>query len=100
MNADSERTPSWPCACCGYVTLKFPPWEDGYEGCPVCCWTDDQVQTRDPDFRGGANDVSLTEARENYRRIGVSDPQWATYAHPPRHEELEAAVSRLPRPKR
>ena len=60
----------------------------------------DQVQTRDPDFRGGANDVSLTEARENYRRIGVSDPQWATYARQPRPEELEAAVSRLPRPKR
>ncbi|WP_312166987.1 CPCC family cysteine-rich protein [Phenylobacterium sp.] len=87
MTAETERTPSWPCACCGCATLKFSPWEDGHEGCPVCCWTDDQVQSRDPNFPGGANDVSLSEARENYRKLGVSDPQWIAYARPPRPDE-------------
>ena len=38
----------------------------------VCFWEDDGVQFNDPDYEGGANEVSLRQARDNYREIGVS----------------------------
>ncbi|MBQ1400748.1 MAG: hypothetical protein IIY99_00195 [Firmicutes bacterium] len=38
-----------------------------YEICPVCGWEDDPLQRREPDFRGGANKMSLDEAIAAYR---------------------------------
>ena len=37
-----------------------------YEICPVCGWENDKVQTLDPDFEGGANEMSLNQARLAY----------------------------------
>ena len=37
-----------------------------YEICPVCNWEDDPVARKDPAFEGGANHMSLEEARERY----------------------------------
>ncbi|WP_233218372.1 CPCC family cysteine-rich protein [Kosakonia radicincitans] len=37
-----------------------------YEICPVCDWEDDPVQSSDPDFSGGANTLSLLEARKEF----------------------------------
>ena len=48
------------CPCCGQY--EFPE-EGSYEICPVCNWEDDPVQTEEPDYRGGANIMSLNEAR-------------------------------------
>ena len=39
----------------------------GYEICPVCGWEDDPVQRRDESFAGGANELSLNEARQAFR---------------------------------
>ncbi len=51
------------CPCCG----RFHFEEKGaYEICPICGWEDDPVQRRDPDFEGGANSMSLSEARRKY----------------------------------
>lgn len=48
------------CPCCG----KYDFSEGGsYEICPVCNWEDDPVQEEDPIFGGGANTMSLNEAR-------------------------------------
>lgn len=48
------------CPCCG----KYEFSEEGsYEICPVCNWEDDPVQEEDPNFGGGANTMSLSEAR-------------------------------------
>jgi hypothetical protein len=74
------------CPCCGFLTLFEPP-PDTYAICKVCFWEDDGVQFDDPDFRGGANAVSLNEARENYRRLGVSEPRFREYVRPPFPEE-------------
>lgn len=35
----------------------------GYDICPTCAWKDDPAALRDPDFHGGANQMSLNEAR-------------------------------------
>ena len=62
----------YPCPCCDSLTLTEPP-TGTHAICAVCNWEDDSVQFRDPDYVGGANRVSLREARENYRRHGTSE---------------------------
>ncbi|QHC36517.1 CPCC family cysteine-rich protein [Komagataeibacter xylinus] len=49
-----------PCPCCEALTIS----EYGdYEICMICNWEDDPVQSADPDFSGGANILSLNQAR-------------------------------------
>ena len=63
----------YPCPCCGQLTLEEKP-PGTYLICRVCHWEDDPVQFDDPSYTGGANRVSLEQARENFRAFGVSDP--------------------------
>jgi hypothetical protein len=52
-----------PCPCCRSRTISEP---GTYEICDVCGWEDDPVQSADPDYRGGANKMSLREARNTW----------------------------------
>lgn len=36
--------------------------------CPNCNWEDDPFQYKNPDRKGGANRMSLNEAREAYQQ--------------------------------
>ena len=63
----------YPCPCCEQPALVEKP-PGTYLICPVCGWEDDPVQFADAHYTGGANRVSLAQARENFRRLGVSDP--------------------------
>ena len=74
------------CPCCGFLTLDQPP-SGTYDICQVCFWEDDDVQFRDPDYEGGANEVSLNQARENFRLHRVSEPRHRTHVRPPLPEE-------------
>ena len=56
------------CACCGQETVK-----EEYDICPVCGWERDRVQERFVGMRGGANKLSLAEAKELYRETGSSE---------------------------
>ena len=38
-----------------------------YEICPICGWEDDPIQRKEQDFSGGANTMSLRQARKAYR---------------------------------
>lgn len=76
----------YPCPCCGYLTLVEPP-TGTYDICAVCFWEDDTVQFRDPDSEGGANAVSLNQARENFRAHGVSEIRFRSNVRPPLPEE-------------
>lgn len=60
------------CQCCGYKTLKEGT-KDSYEICKVCFWEDDLVQNEDPNYEGGANEVSLRQAQTNFKMFGVSE---------------------------
>ena len=51
------------CACCGQRTL---PENSFYEICTICGWQDDDIQNDDPNFEGGANDMSLNQAKMAY----------------------------------
>jgi Cysteine-rich CPCC len=81
----SERR--YPCPCCGYLTLPEPP-TGTYEICPVCFWEDDNIQFDDPDYEGGANKVSLRQARENFREFGVSELRFKSNVRQPRPDEM------------
>ena len=59
------------CPCCGPPSLAEP---GSWEIRPVCGWEDDPVQERYPDLAGGANRLSLEQARTNFKLTGHSDP--------------------------
>ena len=47
------------CACQNENKGEFPD----SNVCDICGWEQDPVQESDPDYRGGANKMSLNEAR-------------------------------------
>lgn len=49
------------CACCGRIEVDF------YDICNVCGWQNDLLQNAKPDYRGGANKMSLNEAKQAYK---------------------------------
>lgn len=53
------------CPVCGKYQFVE---ENDFDICPVCGWENDGVQMEDPDYSGGANEMSLNEAREAYRK--------------------------------
>ena len=81
----------YACPCCGYLTLDEAP-PGTYDICDVCWWEDDFVQYNDPNFRGGANHLSLNEARANFRRMRVSDRRFAKLARPPMPDEEPGTI--------
>ena len=53
-----------PCDCCGSHVIH----EHGtFEICPICGWEDDPAQAGDPELAGGANELSLDEARAQWQ---------------------------------
>jgi len=57
------------CPCCG---LYFFHEKNAYEICPVCGWEDDPSQRRDEALSGGANALSLKEARRKFKEDNPS----------------------------
>jgi hypothetical protein len=60
MTHDTDTSDLFECPCCGSKTLSEI---EAYEVCDICNWEDDPVQRNDPDYEGGANDLSLNQAR-------------------------------------
>ena len=80
------------CLCCGYRTLDEEP-RGTYEICPVCFWEDDPLQADDPDYDGGANRISLNDARENFRRFGAKAERSIPHTRQPTVEEAAGRCS-------
>lgn len=87
-----ERTmvARFPCPVCGYLTFDEEP-PGTYDVCAVCFWEDDEIQFRDPDYAGGANEVSLSDARKNFEAFAASSESVRSKVRPPRAEEVPAA---------
>lgn len=49
------------CPCCNHITLDSL---GEYLICDICGWEDDPIQADDIYFQGGANYMSLNEARK------------------------------------
>lgn len=64
-SASEDTDSSFVCPVCDAPVSGDP---GTYEICPVCGWEDDPVQRDDPEYRGGANTLSLHDARADWRR--------------------------------
>lgn len=71
----SNKNKNHVCPCCGFLTLSEPP-PGTFEICPVCYWEDDDVQFNDPNYTGGANQDSLNQARQNFKKFGTSSMKY------------------------
>ena len=63
MNTAQSDSELFPCPCCGSKTVDTP---GTFEICDVCEWEDDPSQSADPDYAGGANRLSLSEAQKQW----------------------------------
>ncbi len=78
----------YKCPCCGFYTQSSPAGT-GHGVCPVCYWEDDRVQLEDPSFAGGANSVSLIQAKENFITFGASEEKYRNKVRKPLPDELK-----------
>ena len=83
MELKNKRIKVIKCYCCGCFTI-----EEIFEICPICIWTYDETQHFYPNMIGGANSVSLIQARKNYRKIGVSNKRLKEFARKPKKSEI------------
>jgi hypothetical protein len=75
---------NFACRCCGFLTIS----EHGnYEVCKVCFWEDDPIQAREVDYRGGANEMSLNEAKESFKLLGAVSKNYLQFVRQPLPEE-------------
>ena len=77
---------SYKCPCCGYSTLKEKP-SGIYQACPVCYWDDDPVQFENENYSGGANRVSLKQAKENFKEFGAIQREYISLVREPEENE-------------
>lgn len=80
----------YKCPCCGFYTMP-QSIGDTYDICPVCYWEDDGLQLQNPDIAGGANKVSLNEARENYKKFGACELELKGHVRKPRKADCICA---------
>lgn len=60
------------CVCCGYYTLVGTKEDIAWDICPVCFWENDVSETNLNQY-SGANHMTLTQGRENYRKYSACD---------------------------
>jgi len=84
---ESIHNIGFACPCCGFLTLDEQP-PGSYNICPVCFWEDDPLQFDDPEYPGGANRVTLRQARENFTKIGACEAGVLDLVRPPRPYEV------------
>ena len=76
-----------PCPCCRFKTLRE---RCVFDICPVCFWEDDGQDDIDADtVRGGPNaDLSLTQARDNFRSFGACSESMLRFVRAPLEGEM------------
>ncbi|WP_257667160.1 CPCC family cysteine-rich protein [Parapedobacter tibetensis] len=85
---DTNIINKYKCPCCGYYTLDQRP-DNTFQICPVCYWEDDGVQLNDSDYEGGANRVSLNEAKRNFEKFGAIEKGFINQVRPPNKDEMK-----------
>ena len=78
----------YTCPCCGYKTLDEEP-TDTYEICKICFWEDDGLQIREPDYEGGANEVSLIQAQKNFAEFGACEEGCSEFVRKPNEKDTK-----------
>ena len=75
------------CPCCGNFTIQSD-CEIVTEICEVCFWQYDVVAHDKPDISIGANSISLSQAKENYKQFNVCKPEHKNIVRKPVEEEF------------
>lgn len=77
----------YKCPCCNRNTMdnSDPLFHDI---CPVCYWKNDPIQNEDENYCGGANKVSLAQARINYLEFGASSEEFVSKVRNPFENEI------------
>tara|TARA_B110000503_G_scaffold132322_1_gene208137 strand:+ start:2225 stop:2470 length:246 start_codon:yes stop_codon:yes gene_type:complete len=57
------------CPVCSTLSFYSSDFPGSYFICEKCGWEDDDVQFDDPNYAGGANDISLNQARIEYKLL-------------------------------
>ena len=70
------------------LVAKSEKKERAYDICPVCFWEDDPEQYKNPTLKGGANHVSLCDARVHFKQYGACDTEMKKYVRGPKKDEL------------
>lgn len=83
---EKKLTKKVSCPCCGSLTLDE---KDHFEICPVCFWEDNPIQSNDKEYTGGANEMSLNEARNNYNRYRAVSKDFTSKVRKPKKEESQ-----------
>ena len=84
---ETDDSKCFPCPCCGFLTMDEPT-RGSFDICIVCGWEDDDLQFDEPDRIGGANHISLNEARANYVKFGAAKKESLKDAKPPRPDQI------------
>lgn len=74
---------------CGYKTLDE---EHEYVICPICFWEDDYSQFVDVDLAGGANEVSLRQAQQNYLKYGACEVRCLDSVRKPNARDIKDTI--------
>ena len=90
----TDNIKKYPCPCCANVTLTEEP-PGTFVVCPVCYWEDDAAQFEDQALAGGANVVSLEQARKNFKVFGACELGCIEYVRKPLASE-KATMRKLP----
>lgn len=78
----------YKCPCCGCLTYAVPPEKDAGFICPVCFWENDPFIRSESERSDANSGLTLSAARENYRRCGACEPTMVKYVRAPLDGEL------------
>lgn len=72
---EAHEPPKEPLMCpiCGKYQFED---DNNFDICPSCGWENDGVQTNDPDYAGGANDLSLNQYKKEYEQKIKENPNY------------------------
>lgn len=84
----------YKCPICGKAEFSS---ENSFEICNHCGWQNDGIQNEDPNFWGGANDLSLKDYRKNYQELLKVDPKykWSQNDKKVEFEKMEKNIKHL-----
>ena len=82
MTENYTATPH-KCPVCGKYEFKD---DSCHDICPFCGWEDDGVQLDNPDYDGGANQLSLQQYRQEYHEKIKRDPAYRWDKHDPQSD--------------
>lgn len=76
-----------PCPVCGEYVIHFD-----YDICPICGWELDPVQMDDPDFWGGANNLSLNDFKNLFLELRKENRSYRWEDDPSIREKREKEI--------